>query len=475
MILMDDSQGLSGSGLAEWRYGGGATETVLHPLVLAAMLVTIVIMLGLPRKFRLPAFLFSTFLIPAGQEILLGGVHIFVYRIIVLAGLFGSARSRQRQQKFLSGGWNSLDTAFLFCVVCHIVAFSLLNLSAGVLANQVGYAWDYLGGYFLLRHLIRSQDDINITIKYFCYLVMIFAVCMVREQMTGRNVFGFLGGVRAVSEVREGRIRSQAVFQHAILAGTFAGVMVPLFIWLWKSGKARVLSIGGIIGSAVMALTTACSTPLLTYGAGIAAVCLWPFRRRIRYLGWAVLIILVGLQLVMKAPVWALIQRVDVVQGSSSHHRYELVDQFIAHVGDWWLLGTNSNGAWGNEMIDTSNAYVQEGITGGIFALAFFILLISRAFRKLSEARRSFERENRQKAWLVWLLRAALFANVVAFFGIYYFDQTRVAWFALLCMISAVTVTEASQVNRQVAGASSNRRPVQLAAWRELDESKVSL
>ena len=31
----------------------------------------------------------------------------------------------------------------------------------------------------------------------------------------------------------------------------------------------------------------------------------------------------------MKAPVWALIERIDIVQGSSSYHRYELVNEFI--------------------------------------------------------------------------------------------------------------------------------------------------
>jgi hypothetical protein len=34
-----------------------------------------------------------------------------------------------------------------------------------------------------------------------------------------------------------------------------------------------------------------------------------------------------------------------------------------------------------------------------------------------------------------------MFANVVAFFGISYFDQTIVAWYALLAMISAAVVS----------------------------------
>ena len=40
---------------------------------------------------------------------------------------------------------------------------------------------------------------------------------------------------------------------------------------------------------------------------------------------------------------------------------------------------------------------------------------------------------------MIWLLGSALFAHVVAFFGVNYFDQARVAWFAMVAMICACT------------------------------------
>jgi hypothetical protein len=43
------------------------------------------------------------------------------------------------------------------------------------------------------------------------------------------------------------------------------------------------------------------------------------------------------------------------------------------------------------------------------------------------------------KEWYLWLLGAALFSHIVAFFGISYFDQTRVSWFALFAIIVAAT------------------------------------
>src|SRR4029077_17857155 len=66
------------------RFGGGASETVLHPIVLAAMLIAIVLIFVLPRKHVIWPFLLTAFLIPLGQSILLGGLHFFVIRIIIL-------------------------------------------------------------------------------------------------------------------------------------------------------------------------------------------------------------------------------------------------------------------------------------------------------------------------------------------------------------------------------------------------------
>jgi hypothetical protein len=137
--------------------------------------------------------------------------------------------------------------------------------------------------------------------------------------------------------------------------------------------------------------------------------------------------------------VWFLIGHIDVVGGSSADHRAHLVDFFIRNIGDWWLLGTDNNANWGWSMWDTANQYVEEGWRGGLAAFLCFLGLIVIAFSRVGRARKRVQ-GNRHQEWYFWLLGAALFANVVAFFGISYFDQTRIAWFVLLAMISAATI-----------------------------------
>jgi hypothetical protein len=89
-------------------------------------------------------------------------------------------------------------------------------------------------------------------------------------------------------------------------------------------------------------------------------------------------------------------------------------------------------------MWDTSNQYVAEGESGGLAAFILFILLISYSFGKLGRARKAVEGD-RNREWYFWLIGCALFSHVVGFFGISYFDQTRMSWFALLVIILAAT------------------------------------
>jgi hypothetical protein len=155
-----------------------------------------------------------------------------------------------------------------------------------------------------------------------------------------------------------------------------------------------------------------------------------------RTLRIGLVITLGSLQLVMKAPVWFLIARVDLTGGSSSYHRAELIDQFLRHFAQWWLIGTDQNGTWGLDMFDVQDQYVSVGLSGGLLGLVFFLLTISRSFSAIGRARLRIHGD-RSREWKAWLLGCSMFASIVAFFGVNYFDQGRVIYFALLAMIAA--------------------------------------
>lgn len=419
-----------------FKFGGGVNDSILHPLVLLAMLLGIVLVLTLPRKYASIPLLCLSFLVPVGQQVVIGGVHFFPLRFLILAGLARFAFWRFRTQwRHFPAGFGTIDKLFLGWALCRATAFVLLFHATPAVVNQVGFLWDSVGAFFLLRFIIQDDKDIERVIKTLAVLAVILATTMAYEHYKGLNVFALLGGLPVVPEIRNGLYRAQGPFGHALLAGTFGATLLPLFVWLWIIAKARTLAAFGIAASTIMALAATCSTPIMAYGAGVAAMCMWPLRKRMRAVRWGLVLLLVCLHLVMKAPVWYSISHVDLVGGSSSDHRAQLLNLFITRVSDWWLVGTDSNANWGWDMWDTSNQFVAEGWTGGLATLACFIAMIAVGFSRLGKARKAVAGDKKKEIYF-WLLGTTLFAHVVAFFGISYFDQTRMIWYALFAMIS---------------------------------------
>src|SRR5579884_1979765 len=242
-------------------FGGGSTATVLHPMAVAAVLAALCAMLMLPRRYSASALLLGLLLIPRGQQLLVGGVHLYVSRLLIMGGwiICGSIRTSVDPN---TSRFTLVDKLFLAWAITEALASVLLFQQVGAIVNQIGVLWDGLGGYFLLRRLILNEDDMATTIKGMAVVAFICGLAMAKEHFTGIDAFGFLGGVRQVLEVRNGTPRAEGPFAHALLAGTYGATLPPLLLWLWQRGSAAV-AVLGLIGSTLMASTTMCSSPIL--------------------------------------------------------------------------------------------------------------------------------------------------------------------------------------------------------------------
>jgi len=416
-------------------FGGGATATVIHPVVLAAMLVTAVLILVLPRRRVIAPFLIFVMLSPYGQQLYVAGVHWFAVRIVVLVGCIRLFRERGN---ILPHGLNEIDKAFVAWAFCRVLARLLLFHTVGMVPEQMNFWLGAFGGYFFLRYLIRDVEDIAECAKALAVVAVLAGICMANERLRDVNVFGYSGSIAIQPTVRDGLIRAQGCFGHPILAGCFGATVTPLFYWLWRSGRGKLLAAIGVLGGFMIVYFSASSTPVMAWAGGIGALLLWPIRRNMRVVRWGIVATLLGLAMVMKAPVWFIIARVNVVDGSGGWDRAFLIDTFIRHFSGWWLIGTSQMGAWGGDMWDLSNQFVAEGETGGLLTFILFILLISRSFSRIGRMRRRVDGLG-SREWLYWILGAVMFAHILAYFGVSYWDQNQTWWFAFLAMVSAAT------------------------------------
>jgi hypothetical protein len=429
------------------NFGGGVGGSVFSPVAFIITLLAGILILGLPRAKAIVPYLAGAILIPTDQILVLGSLHFPMHRILLLFGLIRVVWTKLAgNEEVLVGGMNAVDWAVLALASFISIDGMFLWQESQAVIYQFGTFYTGFGAYLLLRFLIRDEDDVLRAIRTLACIVVVLAGFMTYEVLTTRNlIYAALGGARSAfmetAGARDDRVRAAGSFAHPILAGTFGGIMLPLFVSLWiKRKNARVYAMLGTIGAAAMAVTANSSTALFGLLGGIVALCFWPLRRMMRLFRWGVVATLLALHAYMTMPVWHLISDVDLAGGSSSYHRYMLVDQCIKHFWVWALVGTKDYASWGWDMWDLSNQYVWTADTAGLIPFIAFLSVIIFGFKYLGRARRvEQDRGDKRQELFIWAIGAALFANCVGFFGITYWDQTQVGWYALLAIISTVT------------------------------------
>lgn len=426
--------------LPENYYFGGGGDTFATPMAIAVLVLAIILILTLPRKYAFVPFLLAGLLVPQSVALVVLGLHFNASRLLLLAGL---ARLLFRGERY-PDTLNSLDKVFLYYAFVESIAYVLVWWQVGAVVNRAGFLFSTIGTYIFLRSLIRCKEDVVRVIKVFAIAVVLIAPLMWYEHISQHNSFSLIGAPE-LSNFRNNRVRAQGPFAHAIIAGTFGVVLVPLFIGLWwNRPRAWLLAAAGIASSAVMMISSSSSTPVMALPAGILALSMWPLRKKMRMVRRGIVAMLICVQLVMKAPIWFLIDRVSGVLGGSGWHRAMLIDNFVRHFFDWFLIGTQDNPNWGWSMWDVDSAFVGAGLGGGLLGFILFLAIFVYGYRMIGSARSAAE-ESRRDARFIWAIGSALFANSIAFFGIVYFDQSIIAWYALLVMISVATTFAAEE------------------------------
>lgn len=412
-------------------YFGGGGETYYTPLALLILICSILLIWILPRRYVIIPLLVAGLWIPVSVNFLLAGFHFNALRILLLVSWIRLLTRGEAKLRYI----NSLDKILLCWSLYSALIFCLLWGWAAV-ANRLGFVYTTLGSYFLLRFLIRDKADILRVIETLAVALVLLTPFVLWEHLTGYNLLAILGA-KGVSGARSGEIRAQGPFLHSIICGTLGAMLLPVFLALWWQGReARIIAVLGVFASVILTIVSFSSTPLVTFAAGLAGFLLWPARRHLRWFRWGLVTALVGLALVMEAPVWFLIAHLGAVTGGSGWHRAALIDMFVRHFGDWWLYGTRNNADWGYYMWDVDNAFVNNGVQGGLLTFALFIGIFVFGFRMIGSAKKRAGNST-SDARLTWGIGCALFANTVAFFGIFYFDQSVLAWYGLLATVSA--------------------------------------
>ena len=420
------------AGFGEQAFHG---QTTLHPMGLLAVVVLGLAVLSVNRRYAaLPFVAMACFVSPA-QRIVIATLDFNLLRLLVLAGWLRLAM----RGEYTGMRWRKLDSLVITWGVTSAIAYILLRGTFGAFVFRAGQLYDIFGMYLFFRCVVRGWADVDRVVRFAALLAIPMAVLFAMEKTTGRNPFSFLGGVPAFTIAREGRLRCQGPFPHAILAGCFFAAWLPLLgAQHWrKQGKARThLAIISMIAIVIMCSS---STPLVGVMAGFLGAAGWGMRYRMKLVRYGTAATLFLLHMVMEAPVWHLISRISFSRGSTSYHRYLLIENSINHFGEWALLGSVDTGHWGHAMYDLTNQYVREGVKGGFLALIFFVWAMCHAFILVGRLWRSVKRE-RYKRYFAWGIGVSLFAHGMMFLSIAitHSQQNMMVFFLLFASVGSL-------------------------------------
>jgi hypothetical protein len=441
-------------------------QNTVHPVGLVALaLAAAFILLGPIRAIPLVLIGLAVY-IPSAQRLALAGADFAFLRIGVMLALARlAAGSRLFAFRFVA-----IDVLVTAGTLAKVLLMPVVTGQVGILVQQIGSAFDTLGMYLVARATIRSIDDIRALAAKSLVLCLPAAVIFGIEKSTGRNMLSVFGGIPFLTDVREGRLRCQGAFAHAILAGCYFVALLPLWLASWRDGaRGRVIALVGFALASVIVVSCASSTPVAAMLFVVTAFIAYPFWMHLRALWMLASAAAVVLHFVMTHGIWHLIARIDLVGGSTGWHRFHLIDKAIAHFGEWWLVGTVSTRHWGWGLQDVTNQYILEGVRGGIWAMLALLATIVLALRACGFWLRRLPPGSNAHL-VVFGVGASVFAQMAIFMAVSYFGQTTMIWYLTIAMgaflAESMAVERARDRVRQAAGVAQaqERRRLQAIA-----------
>jgi hypothetical protein len=435
----------------------------MTPLGLTLSLCLAILVLFLPRRVAAVGVIAAVCYFTEGQPLGLVCFHFTAIRLVLLFGLIRVlARGELRRLRF-----NAIDRALFTFTIATLILSVLRVGTTEELVYQVGVLYNASLSYLVFRSLLWDLEDLREVLAKVAYVIIPFALLMLVESHTGRNVFAAFGGVAPTDMVRDGALRAQGAFRSPITAGAFGATFSILFGSLLFAGGCMRPALIGLVASTVIVMSSHSSGPLLGMGLGFLALLCWPWRRQTRKIRWGIVITLVVLQLAMKVPVWFIIGRISDVVGGGGYHRAYVIDQFVRHFSSWWLAGTSDTGDWMATRLDSggsdlTNKFVSDGVNAGLVGLILSIVLVVKCFQFVGAAMRSNQGNGVATERMLWGIGATLVGTIGILFSVTYFDQMYVIWHFLLGTIAG------TKVGKRKIAVSRVAQPVTLPRQRAL-------
>ena len=355
----------------------------MNPIGASILICLIFIVLAAPRRWALMGMMAGVLYLTQVQQVNVAGFNLFAIRFLELAGFIRV----MSKGEFSFSSLNKIDRALLFFYIYLAVVYSLR--STDELATVIGLSVDAFLCYFTFRGLIADMEDFRWFLGSFFILLAPYAAMVLIESLTRHNMFSVIGGGMG-GWSRGDRFRAVGTFRNPDLLGALGASFLPLYIGLACAKVERFRGRLGIGLCLVIVYSSNSGGPIGATALGIAGWLLWKKRMEMRTVRRCIVGGLVLLALVMKAPIWYLLDRVTVITGGDGYNRAYLLDISFQNLNEWWLAGMPiketvnwfpySHPLTGGA--DITNQFISFGLTAGLGAIILVIVLLKRGFQQ---------------------------------------------------------------------------------------------
>lgn len=395
-------------------------------------------MLGLPRRHAAIPLLLAAAYTTRLPIVVVGPANLSVLRVLVLVGMVRVLMRRERVANL-----NAIDVLLLLWATV-LLGTSVFH-NSNVWTYRIGQVLGELGVYGLCRVFIQDDTDVRRLFRVLCFALAPLAVLLLLEKYNAYNFFTIIGANLPLN-IRDGRVRATGPFAHAILAGTVGAICVPMALCLWR--RHRVSAVVGVCTGLGILVASTSSGPIMMLTFTVIGLLLWNVRMLLSVIRWGAVAGIAVLALVMKAPVYFLIARIDIAGGSTGWYRAQLIRSSIEHFNEWWAVGTDytrhwmASGIYANDtQTDIVNHFVAMGVAGGLPLFIAFVLVLWAAFREVGRGLQASESQSPERVFLSWTLGSMLFGEVMSFLAISPYDQSVSFFYLLLAAIGAAVPT----------------------------------
>lgn len=420
----------------------------MSPIALLILITTSVALFLVKRRLAPVPLLIGACYMTQDQGFEIANLNFYFIRMLLWIGLLRIIIKRERPLGLMLG----MDWAFIAWSIWAISASLFYKNPSVIFKNRLGMIYNALGIYFLIRSFCNTEEDVRKLIQVICWLLLPVSLFMFYEHLTNYNIFSILGGVQAESLIREGRIRAQGPFAHSILAGTVGGVCIPIII-----GILRYHPLSAYVGIAAclgMVIFSVSGGPIISVISGLFAIFIWRWRHVTKYLLIAAGFVYIFLELVMKAPAYYLIARINIGE-SRAYHRAAIIESAITYFNEWWFVGTDYTRhwipygvPWSQEHADITNHYIGQGVKGGLLLMLLFIFIFGIGFYYIKIIVKLWSQESLSRKFFAWSLGASLFAHAISCLGVAYYDQSILFLYLTFAMVANLYAVSTQQRQR---------------------------